>query len=1260
MVFSKKFDYRKRTQERDLFFGLPSTPFLVFLSFIAILLIFNLIITNSSITGNVINDVNLTYNVYEPGEKLTGSFSLDFSQGDLIPKDSKIQVLISSPACAIYYVCSDGSLSEWYSYDHNRKTQCVQETSIPWSTCPDEAKFEGECKNMGYTCCNIGYGQGLYYNNLGCSGTQQCFDRCANQSNGGIKNITLEQFIQAYDSSIPYSGNFTIGTYSNINGLEPSGSGEGFAACQLTEAMKKKLTEAGAAVTIKATQNFPTGNAVSVSEPIIPIEPTDPTDLEMVSANYDYSTQDLTVIIRNNGEAVDSNNWFDVNLYWNWATGSGGGVTCPPTATSEVSITGNAASSGGGNQILPVLSGACLLERKTIETGIEYGEEKTIVFENYNLVSKNITVSINSVGLEKEMSNNNLTKYIGLPADLIINAIYYDYGTSQLSAVVKNIGGSTAENFYVQACKMVSGVTNPVVAYAVSSTQYCSVLSAQEISILDSNSEARISFGTFDLQGSTIKIKADSTGIISESNEANNENTTYIPTIAELPDIEVVNYSYNCGTKTISINLKNNGQNPTGAFSLAFCTHYSKVYELDLTGGAITGMAAAPDPDLRCNQLLIPSMTVESIAGGEKITVETTNSALDGALFTLDANPGRAILEPTYTNNRLGVSTPELPDFEVLSSITYSPTSDRLDFQVRNNGQIQGTSEITVCEMKTKLVCGYELQATTALAISDFSLTGNAITQPGCHYVTVCENIITASSMTFTLEAGATGSFSVSGIQGKSLRIIADKNNAVCETNENNNQQSWDYNAGTCENINYNYDGSTPSSCSGTYTNGSLNSYCNSSELIQYRCDSPDCEAETINCEYGCNSNIGACNQPPAGNCIDTDGGINYSMQGTCTDMLGNSFTDYCENGLVEYYCNSGRCDNKTYIVGGSGCYSCQNGACSDNRYSCDGWNNSYNLKLNAPPLNLVTPTLDIGYFILDISLVSSDGTIMSRATGEFMNNDTSYRYCANYQCKKGYGINIPDECDSDSDCGSTGGTGGGGGGGGGTTTACYDDWGCGTWSSCNADGLRTRECTRCTMSNTESEVCVYGCIEAWTCSDWTVCDESGAQTQICTDKNTCSARNSEYVAQRDCCVENWDCKWGTCQNGKQARVCTDNSNCGTGFLKPADETRECSGGFAGINLSSVPLGVKIAVPIAIIGGVLVSLFLIRRKPSGEIIRSGSKSAIQQVAKPAKANYPELTGYIKTAKGQGMNDNDIKKKLLDAGWPKDVVDSGFK
>ena len=119
------------------------------------------------------------------------------------------------------------------------------------------------------------------------------------------------------------------------------------------------------------------------------------------------------------------------------------------------------------------------------------------------------------------------------------------------------------------------------------------------------------------------------------------------------------------------------------------------------------------------------------------------------------------------------------------------------------------------------------------------------------------------------------------------------------------------------------------------YINGSSSPSCfdacqgSSSTLYECYCTSNgSLSLVTYTCPYGCSN--GACaNQTTPTNqtnntCSDSDGGINYYVQGTTTNAT-TSKTDSCNvNNLTEYYCSYGAVLSTTY-----GCpYACSNGAC--------------------------------------------------------------------------------------------------------------------------------------------------------------------------------------------------------------------------------------------------------------------------------------------------------------------------------------------
>jgi|GEM_PF-3354590 len=76
----------------------------------------------------------------------------------------------------------------------------------------------------------------------------------------------------------------------------------------------------------------------------------------------------------------------------------------------------------------------------------------------------------------------------------------------------------------------------------------------------------------------------------------------------------------------------------------------------------------------------------------------------------------------------------------------------------------------------------------------------------------------------------------------------------------------------------------------------------------------------------------------------------------------------------------------------------------------------------------------------------------------------------------------------------------------------CIEDWQCGSWSSCNTNGRKTRTCTdqnHCGTTSTreESQVC---CTSNWQCSEWSECWEDNTQTRGCQDTSGCNNPNDK------------------------------------------------------------------------------------------------------------------------------------------------------
>lgn len=521
-----------------------------------------------------------------------------------------------------------------------------------------------------------------------------------------------------------------------------------------------------------------------------------------------------------------------------------------------------------------------------------------------------------------------------------------------------------------------------------------------------------------------------------------------------------------------------------------------------------------------------------------------------------------------------------------------------------------------------------------------------------------------------------TVSFGNRNVANKVVKVTVDYNHQVTESDETNNQYSRTF-------------APLP-----TYTCVAQGGLCYNSDA---ECPSGYTDDFTKTCQNGLVERCCMRYQPPTPTCNDTDNGYNIYVKGTCKDNNPLPFerTDNCQAAtqLQEYWCSApltpgseescisevvacpygcvdGACkqapvtnytcerDGGTciddmppyqcsgYIDTGKTCgpmkICCMPGAPPVN-YSCSGWNNMYAINLNQ--INLKAPAA-AGNYSLNVSVtyynMIDPPVVMTWDDVKFSVTGTTHKKCVNYKCVyvPGPGSN---SCSSNSNCNRSGGGGGG----------CTEDWTCYPWGSC-VNGQRTRSCTDNNTCGTYSqrpslwEVCQSGCLGNWQCSDWTFCQQgTQQQSQRCEDMNRCDTVNYSYTQTRDCCVEEWDCKWSLCSSGVSTKVCTDKNNCGTEFTKPASETKKCTASFFTI-LGPWTWLILIVLVLAI----LTILFATKVIPWP--FKPGAK-------KPESGgSYPELNSYIKNAQSSGESRDAIRKKLVEAGWPKDVVDDSLK
>lgn len=320
--------------------------------------------------------------------------------------------------------------------------------------------------------------------------------------------------------------------------------------------------------------------------------------------------------------------------------------------------------------------------------------------------------------------------------------------------------------------------------------------------------------------------------------------------------------------------------------------------------------------------------------------------------------------------------------------------------------------------------------------------------------------------------------------------------------------------------------------------------------------------------------------------------------------------------------------------------------------YSCENWSsiNAYFISLNN--LGLEAPENEGTYKVSSTfgygNLVFSKDSIVITVIKPVVYH---YKGCLDNECiTKNSSTPHNDTCDSDSDCKGVGG--------------CNELWQYTNFSEC-ISGQRTRECydiNQCNTTDAKPSFCLQigtrfietqnCCESSWSCDEWSACYEhQGAliQSMTCNDINRCSAQNLSYTQLRECCSEEWNCNWGPCINGLETQYCQEISNCGTNFTKPQEQTRGCK-----VSGKGIAWWIVLIIIFSVIIVAAVVLF------ATGVIKFPKKGKVEGGVVGEAGAYPELTNYIKSAAAAGMSKDEIRRKLVETGWPEDAVDSELK
>ena len=75
----------------------------------------------------------------------------------------------------------------------------------------------------------------------------------------------------------------------------------------------------------------------------------------------------------------------------------------------------------------------------------------------------------------------------------------------------------------------------------------------------------------------------------------------------------------------------------------------------------------------------------------------------------------------------------------------------------------------------------------------------------------------------------------------------------------------------------------------------------------------------------------------------------------------------------------------------------------------------------------------------------------------------------------------------------------------------------------------------------------------------------------------------------------------------------------------------------------------------------MLLLSVLKKKPKSKVGRSEGARYSLKSSSPgtSSSENPEIISYINEAIASGLSKEDIKAKLIEAGWPEDVIDKSF-
>lgn len=142
----------------------------------------------------------------------------------------------------------------------------------------------------------------------------------------------------------------------------------------------------------------------------------------------------------------------------------------------------------------------------------------------------------------------------------------------------------------------------------------------------------------------------------------------------------------------------------------------------------------------------------------------------------------------------------------------------------------------------------------------------------------------------------------------------------------------------------------------------------------------------------------------------------------------------------------------------------------------------------------------------------------------------------------------------------------------------------------------------------------------------------------------------------RNCCIEKWNLEYSECADGIKIGTYIDENSCDTEYKKPKESKQQSCSFFKSAKFYIIAGAFALALIFTII--LFASHSKNRKKPSKAKPEDEDEKEEEQDKTSGKSS--EVDSYIKKAFIKGMSKAQIRKQLLEAGWPKKTIDDALK